>query len=431
MQKTVAVLGGYGLIGAACIAALKAADFRVIGIGRSAQAAQRVDGQIDWLIRDISKTTADEWADLLAGVDVVVNASGALQDGLRDDLDAIHVGAVRALVAGLAGRQTRIIQISAPGVADDASTPFLRSKMQGDRAVMQSGGDWVVLRPTLVLGRAAYGGTALLRASAALPFGTTFLRDRPVQTVFLDDLAGAVVQCAQGVIARGTVADITADERHSFGDLTSAMRAWLGFAPWRVIVPVPRVAMRVVTAVADWAGWLGWRSPLRSTSVQVLTDGMHADAGPWHTAGGTPMRGLSQTFAAMPATLQDRWFARLYLLFPLAVGTLAVFWLISGSIGFMYQSDAIATLTARGWAQAPAQLSVLGGSVADITLGLAVVWRRWTRRACLGMVGLSAMYLAAGTIWTPDIWADPLGPFVKVIPGMMLALIVASLTEDR
>jgi hypothetical protein len=32
---------------------------------------------------------------------------------------------------------------------------------------------------------------------------------------------------------------------------------------------------------------------------------------------------------------------------------------------------------------------------------------------------------------TPELWADPLGPFVKVFPAMALALAVAALAEER
>ena len=75
--------------------------------------------------------------------------------------------------------------------------------------------------------------------------------------------------------------------------------------------------------------------------------------------------------------------------------------------------------------------AVLGGAFADIALGLMVLWRRWARVACLGMIALSLGYLVAGTIWTPDLWADPLGPFVKVLPGILAAWVLHSILESR
>jgi len=118
------VLGGYGLIGAACARALLAAGHDVTGIGRSRQAARTSGLAIDWVIADIGQMKPDDWRRALAGAEVVVNAAGALQDGARDDLEAVHVGAVLRMLEALEGTATRVVQISAAGVrADIAKLP--------------------------------------------------------------------------------------------------------------------------------------------------------------------------------------------------------------------------------------------------------------------------------------------------------------------
>ena len=426
------VLGGYGLIGSACLGALKSAGFAVTGVGRDAQAARRVDPDGDWLIRDIAHATAADWARDLAGVDVIINASGALQDGARDNLQAIHEGAIKALIDGLAGQPLRFIQISAVGADTNAPTAFMATKARGDAALMASPLDWIILRPTLVLGRAAYGGTALLRAAAAMPIvGFRVMPGTPVQTVALDDLAAAVVQAAKGEIPSRTLADLTAPDIHSFASLTDKMRAWLGFAPWRFKPTVPQPLLTLTGKIADGLGWLGWRSPFRSTALKVLADGIKGNPTAWLTAGGTPCRSLDHTLRDMPATLQDRWFSRLFLLLPIAIGTLSLFWLLSGLIGLVRAPLAIDVLTSRHIGTGPATMAVIGGGIIDITLGAAILFRRHARRACGGMIAVSLGYLAAGTVLTPDIWADPLGPFVKVLPGITLAAMVMALLDDR
>ncbi len=426
------VLGGYGLIGSACLRALKSAGFAVTGVGRDSDAARRVDPDGDWLICDIAKATAADWARELADVDVVVNASGALQDGARDNLTAIHEGAIDALIEGIADQRTRFIQISAVGVSEDAPTAFMSTKARGDAALMASPLDWIILRPTLVLGRAAYGGTALLRAAAAMPvMGFQVLPDTPVQTVALDDVAAAVVQAAKGDIAPQTLADLTAPDVHSFAALTGKMRDWLGFVPWRHSTTVPQPLVKLTGKVADSLGWLGWRSPLRSTALNVLADGIKGDPTAWRTAGGAPCRSLDQTLRDMPATVQDRWFSRLFLLLPVGIATLSIFWLLSGIIGLLRADVALNVLTTRDIGEGLAVFSVYGGAMIDIALGATILFRRHARRACLGMVAVSLAYLSAGTVLTPDIWADPLGPFVKVLPGITLAAMVMALLDDR
>ena len=429
------VLGGYGLIGSACLRALGDAGFDVTGVGRDADAATRMDSTLKWVIRDIAHTSSAEWAQVFEGVDVIVNASGALQDGARDTLELIHETALERMIAALGqlpDQNTRFIQISAAGVGLDASTAFFATKARGDAALMATPFDWIVLRPTLVLGRAAYGGTALLRAASVMPMiGTRVYPQTPVQTVALEDLSAAVVQSAQGQIARQTLADITAPEVHTLAELSDKLRQWHGLAPWRWHVTVPRPVLSLTAKIADGLGWLGWRSPLRSNALKVLKDGIAGDPSAWRAAGGAPCRSLAQTLTAHPATVQDRWFARLFLMLPVAVATLSLFWLLSGLIGLIYSGVAVEVLTTRGIATPLAMIAVIGGGVLDLLLGGAILLRRFARRACFGMIALSTGYLLAGTVFTPDIWADPLGPFVKVLPGMALALLSATLLEDR
>jgi len=197
------VLGGYGLIGASTMRALSEAGFNVTGVGRSLAAARLVLPQAQWEIADLTRLEATDWAQLCAGYDVVVNAAGALQDGAGDDLSAIHEEMPRRLLAGLQGRDVRLVQISAAGVSPESSTEFFRSKARGDASIMASEVAHVILRPTLVLGQAAYGGTALLRAAAALPLvDWRMLPEARIQTVALADLSRAIVAAARGMCQR-------------------------------------------------------------------------------------------------------------------------------------------------------------------------------------------------------------------------------------
>lgn len=208
-MKTAVVLGGYGFIGSACIRALSDAGYETVGVGRSLRASKASGLPARWIKRDIGKTAPADWKALLKDVDIVVNAAGALQDGSRDDLEAIHVNAIRSITEAMRGTSIKVIQISAAGVSEDATTEFFRSKARGDAILAASDLDWVILRPALVLGAQAFGGTALLRAAAAIPLiEACVFADSEVQTVALDDLAQAVVLASSGTVPSGTIADL-------------------------------------------------------------------------------------------------------------------------------------------------------------------------------------------------------------------------------
>ena len=422
------ILGGSGFIGKACLTALAAHGFEVTGVSRSRPAGS----PHAWVQADIGKLSKSEWADLVAGVDVVVNAAGALQDGAKDSLNAIHIKAVERLIEALKGKDVRVVQISAAGVDPCADTLFFRSKAEGDAALMEGHENWVILRPALVIGPEAYGGTALLRAHAGFPLVEwRMFEGTQVQTIGLEDVTLAVVLAATNKVVSGTVADLAEREKHEFSALSTAIRKWQGFRGARLPVHVPNWILRGVGLCADGLGWLGWRSPLRSTALRVMRHGIVADSSVWMERTGQDIGGLERTLAAMPAHTQERWFARLFLMLPISIATLAVFWLLSGLIGLFHLNEAVSVLTSRGAEAQFARAAVIGGGVADIALGMAFLFRPWTRLAAAGMLVVSVGYVIGGAILAPDLWGDPMGPMVKVLPSMVLALIPLMFLEDR
>lgn len=430
----VLILGAYGLIGAACLRKLRNDGFEITGMGRSTAAARAVAPDVSWILRDLTAVSVDEWRAILADADVVVNAAGALQDGARDSVEAIHVGMIDRLTRalGYVDRNLRLVQISAAGAHDGASSAFMRTKARGDALIVERLKDWVILRPTLVLSCDAYGGTALLRGAAALP-GTVpqIYPNSVIQTVHVEDVAHAVCACVAGDIAAGTIADVTETGQQTLPQLTERLRSWLGLPPARWRLRLSGWVLRATGRGADLMGYLGWRPALRSTALLALQDGVTGDPEPWARAGGVPCRSLEDTLRDLPATAQERLFARLYFAIPLAIATLALFWAASGLITLADPGTAIHVLTSRGMGTAASTVFVWGGAIADIALGFAIVWRPWARAAALGMIALSLAYLLGSVLVAPDLWSHPLGPMVKVLPGIVLATLVALSLEAR
>ncbi|RCK30803.1 SDR family oxidoreductase [Thalassospira lucentensis] len=432
MNKKVYVLGGYGLIGSACIHRLVSAGFDVTGVGRSLEKGRRSNDQVKWHAVDIGTASAAEWKERLRDADIIVNAAGALQDGARDDLNAIHVNSIENITQALAGTAVTFIQVSAAGASEQASTEFMRSKARGDNVLMNSQLNWHVLRPTLVISRDAYGGTALLRAAAAFPLvNIQIFPDAQIQTVSIDDLTRAITKAATGLLPQNTIADITEEESQGFDELKMEFRSWLGLKPWCVTLPAPSWSIKLIGLIADMFGQLGWRSPLRTTALETLKSGICGNAQTWKMTGNQNCRSMKETMASMPATIQERWFAKLYLGLPLAITVLAIFWLASGIIGIVSFPTAQDVLTKRGISDDLAQLLILSGIIADITLGAAVLVRKLSRLACIGMITISAAYIIASLLTAPDLWLDPLGPMIKVIPSIVLTVFTISILEER
>ena len=141
--------------------------------------------------------------------------------------------------------------------------------------------------------------------------------------------------------------------------------------------------------------------------------------------------GFEAFLSAHPATVQDRWHARLYFVRPLAIGLLGLFWIASGLIALGPGRDgALAVLQRAGFGAAAAAASD-AASLLDIALGALLFVRTLTAKAALGMALVTLGYLAMGTAFAPGLWADPLGPLVKLVPIAALHLAVLAILEDR
>ena len=427
------LIGATGFIGSSVAARLGAEGHEVIGVTRSLGAMAGRVPVSRWIELDLRRaTTAEAWLPHLAGVDAVVNCAGALQDNLRDSTDAVHSSAPAALwqACEQAGVR-RVVHFSAMGVDRGALTDFSRTKMAGDTALMARDLDWVILRPSVVVGRQAYGGSALFRGLAAFPVLPKNPEAGPLDIVQLDDVVETVARLVRPDAPARVALELAGPERLSFEEVVAAYRGWLGWKPAR-IVSAPPMFMRLAYRLGDLVAKLGWRPPIRSTARREIVRGAVGDPGEWRRATGIEPKSLTAAVAAEPAGVQERWFAKLYFLKPLAIGTFALFWILTGiiSLGPGYDhAEWLMEIAGAGPVLSP--LSVIGGGVIDIIVGLAILYRPTTKLALYAAIALSAFYVVAGTLLLPELWADPLGPMMKIWPIFAFNLLCLATLDER
>ena len=428
----VLVLGATGLIGSAVAARLRGAGHEVVGAARRLDPAARRVPVGRWALFDLrAMTRAEDWAPQLAGIDAVVNCAGVLQDNVRDSTSAVHAEAPAALwrACERAGVR-RVIQLSAIGVNRGGATAFSRTKQAADSALESTRLHWVILRPSIVVGRAAYGGSALFRALASLPVLPRVPDSGSLDIVQLDDVAETVERLLRPGAPSRMALDLAGPERLGFADVVAADRRWLGWPPAREL-RVPRFLMSAAWRIGDLIARFGWRPPIRTTARRELVRGATGDNRDWIRLTGIAPRSLGEALAAHPSTVQERWFARLYLLKPLAIGTFALFWLATGLValgpGWDRAVQVMETTAAARWAE-PA---VVGGAALDLIIGAALLFRRTARPALLAAIAASLLYLLLGTLLIPSLWADPLGPMLKMAPLLVLNLLCLAILDER
>ncbi|AFL49779.1 uncharacterized protein YbjT (DUF2867 family) [Sinorhizobium fredii] len=425
----VLVVGASGLIGSAVCAKLLERGIAVVRVVRPGSSrpwpGETVELDLALAIQP------EDWLPHLAGITAVVNCAGTLQDGPGEDTAGVHVRGPSALFHACerAGVR-RVIHFSAMGVETAQPSSFSRTKLEGDEALMARDLDWVILRPSVVLGPGAFGASALFRGLAALPVLPLMPNTGLLQVVRLEDVARTVEMFVHPGAPKRLVLEVAGPEALSFEAVVRAYRQWLGWRPARVL-NIPRPLADLLYKLSDLAGALGWRPPTRSTAQKEITRGATGDNRAWSENTQIEPTALSAALTRTPVSVQERWFAKLYLLKPVIFVVLSLFWISTGVVSLTVGYQIGIDLMERTGAGVLAGPSVIAGAIADIAIGLAIAVRRTSRAGLYGAIGISLFYAVAGTILLPELWREPLGPLMKIWPIIVLHLAALGILEER
>ncbi|MCA1408425.1 SDR family oxidoreductase [Ensifer sp. IC3342] len=425
----VLVVGASGLIGSAVCAKLLERGVTVVRVLRPGSSRSWTGEAVEL---DLARAVRpQDWLPHLSNIDAVVNCAGTLQDGPGEDTTGVHIRGPSALFHACeqAGVR-RVIHFSAMGVEKQQLSPFSLTKFEGDKALMARDLDWVILRPSVVLGAGAFGASALFRGLAALPILPLMPNTGLLQVVRLEDVVHTVEKLVHPSAPKRLVLEVAGPEALSFADVVGAYRRWFGWRPARAL-NIPAPIAHLLYKLGDLAGALGWRPPTRSTAQKEITRGAAGDIRTWSENTKIEPTALSAALASTPVSVQERWFAKLYLLKPVVFGVLSLFWISTGIISLTAGYQIGIDLMERTGAGALAGPSVIAGAIADIVIGLAIAVRRTSRTGLYGAIGLSLLYAVAGTILLPELWREPLGPLVKIWPIVVLHLAALAILEER
>jgi hypothetical protein len=283
----------------------------------------------------------------------------------------------------------------------------------------------------VVVGRAAYGGSALFRGLAALPVLPVASNTGPLQIVQLDDVTSTIVWFLRPDASARVVLELAGPERLSMTEVVQKYRRWLGKPPARVVA-LPQWAARLMYRVGDFLGWLGWRPPMRSTAEREIVRGAIGNSAEWTRLTGIAPRSLEAALAAEPSSVQERWFAQLYFLKALGFAVFCTFWIGTGIISLSAGWEIGKGLMFQGGVPEPyASLTVIAGALADIAIGTLIAFRRTTRLGLYAALAISFAYAIIGTVLVPSLWSDPLGPMLKIWPVIVFNLMLLAILDDR
>src|SRR5262249_10518367 len=162
----------------------------------------------------------------------------------------------------------------------------------------------------------------------------------------------------------------------SLGGVIDQFRFAFGTRNWPRAT-LPAFLLDLGAKCGDLASRLGWMPPIRSTAIAELRRGVAGDPASWMAATGIVPKTIAQAIGQRPATIQDKWFARLFLIKAVIIASLVAFWIASGFIALVISFPATkAILTTHGfprWLVTPfAGIT----SLMDIGVGVLIAFRR-------------------------------------------------------
>lgn len=436
--RNILVLGASGLIGRFVTDDLRLHGFKVVGVARTLSPAQK-RGPLDIELPILSLDAA-ALARLFNAhaVDVVVNCLGVLQDGPGSDTGTVHRDFVARLLQAIAGsgRAIRLMHVSIPGVAEADRTAFSTTKREAERLIAASGIPHAILRPGFVVAPSAYGGSAMLRALAAFPLDLPGREmATPFQPVAIEDISATIAWLAirdtEDVSVKAVSWDLMQAEPITMAGVITQFRTAFGTADWSRLA-MPAVMLDLGAGIGDLANHLGWMPPMRSTAIAEFRRGVTGDPSAWIAATGIAPKTLADAIGRRPATIQDKWFARLFLVKALIFASLIAFWLVSGAIALLVSYRAAAEiLSSHGFPAALVDPITIGTSLMDMSIGVLIAFRRTAAIGLVAGIVASIGYMFGAAILTPDLWIEPLGALVKTGPAIVLMLVALLILDNR
>lgn len=406
--------GSTGFLGSRLLPLLRARGHRVVCAGRRGQPG------CDFIAADFAHDSEkSHWVARLSGVDAVINTVGIIRESRGQTFARLHSETPRALFAACAEARVRlVVQVSALGADEAATTPYHLSKKAADDFLATLPLRSRIVQPSLVYG--PEGASArLFRMLATMPLAVRFgSAPQPVQPIHVDDACQAILALLEETGGpRSMRVPLVGPAPLPFIGYLATLRRALGLGRLRVL-PLPG-------AVARGAAWLGGfvpGSPLTPDTLRMLARGNTADPAMTSRLLGRPPRAVDK-FITHPQA--ERRAAQLDWLLPLLRISLAIVWIWTAFVSaFVWPvEDSYRLLERSGIPAMLAPLMLYGASALDLAFGIGTLALppRWRRPLWLAQIALIGFYTVVIALRLPEFLWHPYGPLSKNLP--MLAAI--------
>jgi NADH dehydrogenase len=246
-MKKILIFGGTGFVGTQVCEKLNRLQCRVTVATRRSDNARHLLPLPLVDVAEIDLHDSAALAALVAGHDAVVNLIAILH-GSEDAFQKVHVQWPLTLVrACRAAGVRRIVHISALGASTESASRYQRSKARGEAALLGSGLDVTVLRPSVMFGADDKFLNTFARLQQVFPVIPLAGSRARFQPVWVGDVACAVVRCLQDDATVGEVYEACGPQVFTLKELVQLAGRYAGInhGQGRPVIALPDALARV------------------------------------------------------------------------------------------------------------------------------------------------------------------------------------------
>lgn len=248
--RSVLVLGGTGFVGSHLVPRLVSSGFGVTLATRRRDNARNLLllPTVTVIESDVHDPTA--LGRLMRSCDAVINLVGIINETASATFARSHVLLPRNVIAACkAAGVRRLVHMSGLNADPKGPSRYLQTKGEAEAAVMSSGLDWTIFRPSVIFGRgdsflAMFA--RLLRAVPVVPLGSPGARFQPV---FVGDVAHCFNQAIGDERTVGERYDLCGPKVYTLRELVALVGEVSGSV--RPIVPLSPALSRLQATVLE------------------------------------------------------------------------------------------------------------------------------------------------------------------------------------
>jgi NADH dehydrogenase len=274
----VTVFGGTGFLGRRVVQRLLERDFSVRVASRHPEGTAAIFSDVRLRIEPIHADINDDRSVAAAVVDGkgVVNAVSLYVESGQETFHSVHItGAARvARLAREAGVE-RVIHVSGIGSDAESTSPYIRSRGEGERLVREAFSAATLIRPSVMFGRGDAFVTPVARMLRHLPIFPLFGHGQTqLQPAYVEDVAEAIARAMQTAQSR-MYYELGGPRVYTYRSLLEVIARHLGKK--LLLVPMPFALWHALAYVAEVLP----EPPITRNQVELMqTDSMASPGAP-------------------------------------------------------------------------------------------------------------------------------------------------------